>query len=490
LAGLQRFFLSSARIGKDDNGFEKASNVDFFSFHSRAQRRWLLFGGTLLIAIIALVDASTPGLPLGYLYLIPILLVSGFLSRPWIIVIVFACATLTGVLSHYHINQALPLFVMALAGFSGTGLFVSEMVQNRQAILSHVQEMQNEIRLRHETEEQLRGLVESSPLAIIVVGAHGKILLANDAAQNLFAPGESSILDQSIAEFLPILQTVIQQPQPRSFRTQIRCRGRRTNGEVFLAAVWFSTSETVQGPIVEAIIIDFSEDLRDREDLSLDHLLKNAKILVGAIAHEIRNLCGAVLVVHKNLSRLPDLRGNEDFRALGNLIEGLERLSAMELQPSIAQGLASVELSSVLDELRVVTEPTYGEAGMNILWRIQDDLPLVIGDRYGLQQVFLNLVRNSQRAMEMTESKQLTISSLIEPNFVIIRFEDTGVGISDPSELFQPFQQSAGATGLGLYVSRAILRSFGGELKYEPRSEGCCFAVSLTRIVRSGEIHE
>jgi hypothetical protein len=36
--------------------------------------------------------------------------------------------------------------------------------------------------------------------------------------------------------------------------------------------------------------------------LSLDHLLKNSRILMSAVAHEVRNLCGAVLVVQKNLS--------------------------------------------------------------------------------------------------------------------------------------------------------------------------------------------
>jgi C4-dicarboxylate-specific signal transduction histidine kinase len=98
-----------------------------------------------------------------------------------------------------------------------------------------------------------------------------------------------------------------------------------------------------------------------------------------------------------------------------------------------------------------------------------------------LQQVFLNLARNSQRAMESTEKKQLTISSDLESNSVVIRFADTGTGISSPYELFKPFQRGANAAGLGLYVSRAILRSSGGDLRFEPRKEGCCFAVSLTR---------
>jgi two-component system, LuxR family, sensor kinase FixL len=186
--------------------------------------------------------------------------------------------------------------------------------------------------------------------------------------------------------------------------------------------------------------------------------------------------------VRKNLSRLPALQDNEDFRALGLLIDGLETLSEMELLPPLDQTRSSVELTTLLDELRVLIEPIYHDAGATVLWRLQDNLPLVIGDRYGLQQVFLNLARNSQRAMESTVVKQLTISSELDSSTVAIRFEDTGVGIPSPYQLFKPFQQGATSTGLGLYVSRAILRSFGGELRFEPRAAGCCFVVSLARV--------
>jgi len=188
-----------------------------------------------------------------------------------------------------------------------------------------------------------------------------------------------------------------------------------------------------------------------------------------------------VLVVHKNLSRLPGLQNNEDFRALGTLIEGLGKLSSMELRPAADQRLDIIELSSVLDELRVLLEPQYREAGIELVWRLQDHLPLVLADRYGLAQVFLNLSLNSLRAMATTEKKCLTISTSVEDDAVLIRFEDTGIGVSSPDGLFRPFQQGADATGLGLYVSRAILRSSGGELIFEPRAQGCCFAVSLAR---------
>ena len=462
--------------------------MEFSSIYSEENRKRFLLAAAVLIVAIAVVDWRTkPFISIGFLYLFPILLVAGFLPRWQIVFVALVCAVLQELFSELPSNEAITRLLMSSVGFVGTGLFVSEIIRNRQMTLHHLVEVETQIGLRKEIEEGLRVLVESSPVAIVTIDSTGAILLANEACQTLLAPDDASIAAQPIGEFLPALQAAVQTQRSRQFRTELRCRGKRKNGEVFLAAVWFSTYTTPRGSRLAAIIVDLSEDLRDREDLSLDHLLKNTKILMSAVAHEIRNLSGAVLVVHKNLSRLPGLQNNEDFRALGTLIEGLGKLSAMELKPAVDQHLDAIELSSVLDELRVLLEPSYREAGIEVVWRLHDDLPLVIGDRYGLAQVFLNLSLNSHRAMETTDKKQLTISSSVEGDSVVIRFEDSGVGISAPDGLFRPFQQGADATGLGLYVSRAILRSFGGELVFEPRTQGCCFAVSLTRVVNRQE---
>jgi two-component system, LuxR family, sensor kinase FixL len=454
--------------------------MEFSSIYSSKNRTPFLIASAFVIALIATIDWLTkPYISIGFLYLFPIMLIAGFLRRWQIVLVALVCSVLQELFSELPSGEAITRLLMASAGFVGTGLFVSEIIRSRQMAVEHVEEIETHSKLREEAEEQLRILVDSSPAAIVTIDSSGLILLANDAAQNLFASEDTPVVGQSIAQFLPALQSALQTHRSAQFRTELRCRGRRKNGEVFLGAVWFSTYITSQGPRLAAIIVDLSEDLRDREGLSLDHLLKSTKILMSAVAHEIRNICGAVLAVHKNLSRVPVLRNNEDFRALGLLIDGLEKLSEMELLPPLDHTMSSVELTTLIDELRVLIEPIYRDAGTSVIWRLLDNLPLVIGDRYGLQQVFLNLARNSQRAMESTEQKQLTISSELESSAVVIRFEDTGVGIPSPDQLFKPFQQGANATGLGLYVSRAILRSFGGELRLEPRAEGCCFAVSL-----------
>jgi PAS domain S-box-containing protein len=451
---------------------------DLLTIYASANRSRMLFVSAVLIVAIAAVDwAATRYISLGFLYLFPIIILGGFLSRSQIIVIALLCAGLQELFSNLPGSEAVVRLILSSAGFVGTGLFISEMVRSRRIVLKHVGELEDQIKLREDAEEQLRSLVESSPAAIVTVDSHGKVLLANEAARQLLAPEGPALPGQMVSSYLPALQTVLQTQRPRSFRTTLQCTGQRSDGEVFLAGVWFSTYQTLSGPRLAAIIVDLSEDLRNREDLSLDHLLKNTRILMSAVAHEIRNLSGAVLVVHKNLSRMKGLEANEDFEALGSLIQSLARVSALELGSTTAQNGEAVELTSVLGELRILIETTYHESNIHVQWDVPVRLPLVWADRYGLVQVFLNLARNSQRAMAFSETKQLRITAAEENGKVVIRFEDTGSGITTPEKLFQPFQPGAKASGLGLYVSRAIMRSFGGDIGYEPRAGSCCFAV-------------
>ena len=200
---------------------------------------------------------------------------------------------------------------------------------------------------------------------------------------------------------------------------------------------------------------------------------------MSAVAHEIRNICGAALVVHANLDQIKELQQNQDFQALSTLIRSLETVLTLELQPSSAPKATTVELSSVFDEIRVLIDAAYGESQIDIEWDLPEIVPLVWAQRYGLIQVFLNLARNSQRAMESTLTKRLRVTACEAGETVAVRFEDTGIGVESPERLFHPFQPGAVSAGLGLYVSRAIVRSFGGDLLYEARSHGACFTIVL-----------
>jgi signal transduction histidine kinase len=89
--------------------------------------------------------------------------------------------------------------------------------------------------------------------------------------------------------------------------------------------------------------------------------------------------------------------------------------------------------------------------------------------------------------MEDRDVKELRVSACVEGERVVVRVRDTGPGISNPERLFQPFQEGAEATGLGLYLSRALVRTFEGDLRYEPGPPGCCFALDLVPCAEHGD---
>jgi PAS domain S-box-containing protein len=452
---------------------------DAFSIYSPANRRRLLVVAALLAFCIALVDWRTESyLSLGFLYLFPIMLASGYLSRKQIVCVAFAFAFLQEFFSNLPTADAFTRLVMASVGFLGTGLLVHELVERRRLETEHLEQLRTEVNLRHEAEEQLTILVDSSPAAIVTIDQQGQVLLANDAAKTLLGLDDGPLVGSSIRDYLPALLSVLQSKRPQTFRTAMHCRGQKASGDAFMAGVWFSTYNTSAGLRLAAIIVDLSEDLRDREDLSLNYLLKNTRILMSAVSHEIRNMCGAAYAVHQNLARVKSLEGNADFEALGSLIQGLEKISTMELSESAPERNA-IDLTSVLDELRVLLESAYEDEQILLDWDISDNLPLVWADQYGLMQVFLNLAKNSMRALHSVSEKRLSIEASLDRDHVFVRFRDTGPGIKEDQYLFRPFQRNAQSTGLGLYVSRAIVKSFGGDLVHEPAPSGCVFCVKL-----------
>lgn len=454
--------------------------MDILSIYTRADRRFLLLVAAALIAVIAFTDCFTqPYISIGFLYLFPIILVSGILGRWQIVCVALGCAILQEVFSNLPSGEAIVRLILSSAGFVGTGLFVFESARNRRIVMQHLEEVEGQIRLRQEAEEQLRVLVESSPAAILTVDSNGEILLANQAAQEILASGQEELKSQAIQKYLPALLIAARSKQSHPFRTTIQCCGQRADGETFLAGIWFATYSTQSGNRLAAIIVDLSEELVHREDLSLDYLLKNARILMSAVSHEIRNLSGAARVMYKNLGRVSVLKGNADFEALGTLIQGMEKLSDLDIARSDDQGRHAVELGSVLDEVKVLIESACRESGVRLCWKAEGPLPTVWADRYGLIQVFLNLVKNSLRAMEDSGDRHLTVEASGDDEHFIVRIRDNGPGISNSQELFRPFQPGAEASGLGLYVSQAIMKNFGGDLVFEPRELGCCFAITM-----------
>jgi two-component system, LuxR family, sensor kinase FixL len=457
-----------------------------FSSLFRGSKSANLLGAGGLIALIALIDWRVVGeVPLGFLYLLPMLML-GKVVRPWQTAVAAAlCTYLTEEFDQFawNLRTGLPRDVLYFVAFFSIGVFVYEVNRNRQVILRHVSEIEEQRDARREAEQQLAVLIESSPAAIITADSNGSVLMANEAAHRMLGVKAPSLLGRSIHRYLPSLANVSgRETSQQLFRTVMQSRGQREDGEGFLAEICFSTYGTNSGPRLAAMILDSSEEFRTREESSLHQMLAGSRIAVAAVSHEIRNVCGAIAVVHRSLSRSPGLAEDKDFEALGNLVVALERIAGVDLRPYPEQA-REVDLLAVLDDLRIVIAPSLEDKGIACVWELDSELPLVWADGANLMQVFLNLTTNSIRSLsEKAGDRSLTICAKSDGQRVTVEVLDNGGGVAQPSELFHPFQTGARNTGLGLYLARAFARSFGGDLRYKPLPGSACFVVELAPV--------
>jgi two-component system sensor kinase FixL len=439
------------------------------------------------IALIGYIDRRvSESVPLALLYLAPVVLMSTALRRWQIPLLGGVCAAVVEFANGYPwtLRDGIARDSLYFFAYTAAGLYVSEALMRRAAEGSHLDALESEVEARRGAEEQLRLVVANSSIAIITSDETGTILQANDAAERMFTGdepvGAMRLEGSSLNVFMPSLARVqIQRQGWEHLKTMLQCQGLRATQDPFLADVWVSSYSTTRGGRLTAMIIDASTEVRDREEANLEQVLVGSRLAVGALFHEIRNICAAIAVVQQNLRATFVVdEPSEDFEALRQLVTALERMASLELSLARRQP-TKLRLESFLRELRIILMPSLRESGIGLDWYVEENLPEVWADQQSLLQVFLNLVRNAEKALAPVDQARLELRAEKVGGLVQVRVSDNGPGVRDPSSLFRPFGGGSTSSGLGLYLSRAMMLSFHGSLAYEPSAAGATFVVEM-----------
>jgi len=113
-------------------------------------------------------------------------------------------------------------------------------------------------------------------------------------------------------------------------------------------------------------------------------------------------------------------------------------------------------------------------------------LPLVADQ---IEQVFVNILLNAVDAImedkKQTGKKRISVESSLADNEVILAFKDTGPGIEQKNliKIFEPFfttKEQGKGSGLGLWVSYGIVKSFRGDINVKSKQgKGSTFIINL-----------
>lgn len=175
---------------------------------------------------------------------------------------------------------------------------------------------------------------------------------------------------------------------------------------------------------------------------------------------------------------LQTLAGMEPrIRRLFDMIDGVLRLTTAARQSNAAPVDVAGVVREVVDSLQM-------PEGFTV--EVDRDLPVVIGERTALAQVFQNLIDNAvKHHPRPTGRVQVTWREL--PDAIEYSVCDDGDGIpADQRErvfqLFQTLSGRPGSTGIGLALVRKVVQSAGGTVAIEDNQpRGACFRVRLPR---------
>ena len=153
-----------------------------------------------------------------------------------------------------------------------------------------------------------------------------------------------------------------------------------------------------------------------------------------------------------------------------------------EREPSIE----STDLNSVAREVVELMAPRAKELSVELAVKLDETLPKCPADPEGIHRALLNIVGNALDAVEDAESPRVLVSTLREPDgeWLHVEVRDNGSGIPPEkiNDIFRPFVSTKGArgTGLGLAVSRKILREHGGDILVRSQAgQGSLFILRL-----------
>lgn len=214
-------------------------------------------------------------------------------------------------------------------------------------------------------------------------------------------------------------------------------------------------------------LILFREREEDNRILAAEKLSIVGQLAAG-MAHEIRNPLTSIkgfvqLAATREGSLSPDQL--DIIIQEADHIESIIKETMMLAKPAQVK-FKPVNLEKLFHEIQALIQPQMNLKGVELLLKIEKDLPIIIGEPNHLKQVFVNLIKNSIEAIPETGGK-IIVEVKNSSNQIVIMIQDNGCGI--PADILanigNPFVSTKeNGTGLGLTVSYRIIQNHGGKI--------------------------
>lgn len=447
----------------------------FKLFKWLSHRLVLYFQSVMDIALITLLVYYSGGIssPFYFLYILPIIVASVFLSRKdtiyiatlsYIVFSVLSDLIYMGVFPHYPltpIDITLNVFIynliMSFVAFSSIAILSSyyfDRIRKTGAALKNVRENLKDLMLLNNT------VLEKMENGFIVSDSRGVIISYNEKSKALLKlTGKSNIFD--------ILTTSVRagagEDQQKKYYFEIEVN------ELVLG-ISYSIIENIYS--FEKVYVFIITDLSEKREIEKKLKQKEHFALIGemsaSIAHEIRNplasISGSVQFLRKELKLDPEYQHLMDI-----IVKESSRLSnSIEVFLDYAKTTPleriDFDLSQMIDD--VVELVSINHPGIKLVKKYSDGY-IINGDMKKIDQVIWNLINNASKAVREDGIIEVNIYNNKEDD-ICLSVKDNGIGIDggEMERIFVPFYSKfTSGIGLGMSIVKRIVDDHNFEIK-------------------------
>lgn len=363
------------------------------------------------------------------------------------------------------------------------------------------------------TNRRNQAMLDTAVDGIITINERGIVESFNRSAERIFGYRPAEVIGQNVKMLMPseiagkhddYLKNYLQTGERHIIGIGREVTGLRKDGTLF--PMELSVGEFFENG--RHFFAGFTRDISDRKRVEqeskerLDQLSHVARqnslgLLTSGLAHEINQPLTAVITTAQACLRLlQDERATPEIleRSLGQIINQGQRasniISEMRqfLRKSDTQNRSPVDINSLVPGVLDLVSHEISHHEIEIEMNLDENIPFITASQVQIEQVLLNLVRNSIEALSSQEKPRcLEIQAghaETDNESIAITVADNGPGL--PKEirerLFEPFTTTKeNGLGQGLAISRSIVRAHGGDIKMINRQnmDGACFCITL-----------
>jgi signal transduction histidine kinase len=230
-----------------------------------------------------------------------------------------------------------------------------------------------------------------------------------------------------------------------------------------------------------------SHSLKEKENLEKQLLQADKLATVGqlasGVAHEINNPLGNIsLYTQMLLKKTEDENNREKLMAISDEANRAARIvqGLLDFARQSELELTLIDINKEIGKVLSILAPQL--MGIGVITDLQP-LPHILADSSQIQQVLMNLLKNSIQSI--TENGEIMVKTASKQNYVEISISDNGCGVPKENldKIFDPFfttKEQGKGTGLGLSISYGIIKRHKGSIEVKSEAgKGSTFTIKL-----------